>query len=76
MKPMMPRGRNSTTAITIRPKIENRSSLKSRRNSSSSTTITAPTTGPSSVPFPPASTMMIIVIMKEKPNTSGPTNET
>ena len=55
--------------------MEKRSSLKSRRYSSSSTTMIAPMTGPTSVPLPPARTMMIMEIMKEKPNTSGPTKD-
>jgi ABC-type sugar transport system ATPase subunit len=54
MNPMMPRSKNNTTAITIRPKIEKRSSLNSRKNSSSKTTKTGPTSGPTSVPLPPA----------------------
>src|SRR5258708_4216035 len=72
MNPMIPRGRNKTTAITIRPKIEKRNSLKSRRYSSIRTTIIAPTTGPTRVPLPPASTMMIMVLAGGKGTLVGP----
>ncbi|MNF18838.1 hypothetical protein D3C80_2231830 [compost metagenome] len=49
--------------------------MASRRYSSRKVTSKAPINGPTSVPLPPTSTMMIMLTMNAKRNISGPTKE-